>query len=123
MTISRSPDIFTQNGITVISLGPEYENLDEPGLEDLKDTVLDVARSAEPPLVVLDLSHTKFFGSAFIEILFRAWNRLKGRDGGRFCISGLTPYCKEVIEVTHLNELWKIFDTLDQANADLKSGE
>ena len=123
MTISRSPDISTQNGITVISLGPEYENLDEPGLEGLKDMVLDVARSADPPLVVLDLSHTKFFGSAFIEILFRTWNRLKGRDGGQFCISGLTPYCKEVIEVTHLNELWKIFDTLDEAVADLKSGE
>ena len=123
MTISRSPDIFTQNGITVISLGPEYENLDEPGLKGLKEMVLDVAHSADPPLVILDLSHTKFFGSAFIEILFRAWNHLKGRDGGQFCISGLTPYCKEVIEVTHLDELWKIFDTLNDAVAALKSGE
>ena len=123
MTISRSPDISTQNGITIISLGPEYENLDEPGLEGLKDMVLDVARSADPPLVILDLSHTKFFGSAFIEILFRTWNRLKGRDGGLLCISGLTPYCKEVIEVTHLNELWKIFDTLEEAVAALKSGK
>ena len=120
MAISRSPDISTQNGITVISLGPEYENLDEPGLEGLKDMVLEVAHSADPPLVILDLSHTKFFGSAFIEVLFRAWNRLKGRDGGQLCISGLTPYCKEVIEVTHLNELWKIFDTLDEAVAALK---
>ena len=123
MTISRSPDISTQNGITIISLGPEYENLDEPGLEGLKEMVLDVARTADPPLVILDLSHTKFFGSAFIEILFRAWNRLKARDGGQFCISGLTPYCKEVIEVTHLNELWKILDTLDEAVAALKSEE
>jgi anti-sigma B factor antagonist len=123
MTISRSPDISTQNGITIISLGPEYENLDEPGLEGLKDTVLDVARSANPPLVILDLSHTKFFGSAFIEILFRTWNRLKERDGGQLCISGLTPYCKEVIEVTHLNELWKIFDNLEEAVAALKREE
>jgi anti-anti-sigma factor len=91
--------------------------------EAAAELTADVARCADPPLVILDLSHTKYFGSAFIEILFRAWNRLKGRDGGRFCISGLTPYCKEVIEVTHLNELWKIFDTLDQAIADLKSGE
>jgi anti-anti-sigma factor len=123
MTTSRSPNISKQYGITIISLGSEYENLDEPGLEDLKEKVLDVARNADPPLVILDLSHTKFFGSAFIEVLFRTWNRLKGRDSGRFCISGLTPYCKEVIEVTHLDELWKIFDTLDEAIADLKSGD
>lgn len=122
MTVSRSPDISTKDGVTIISLGPEYESLDEPGLEGLKDTVLEVTRDADPPLVVLDLSHTKFFGSAFIEILFRAWNRLKGREGGVFCISGLTPYCLEVIEVTHLDQLWNIYDTLDEAVAAMKSG-
>jgi len=67
MTISRSPDISTQNGITVISLGPEYENLDEPGLEGLKETVLEVARTCDPPFVVLDLSHTKFFVRATVD--------------------------------------------------------
>jgi anti-anti-sigma regulatory factor len=64
---------------------------------------------------VLDLSHTKFFGSAFIEIMFRAWNRLGSRPGGSFAISGLTPYCSEVIATTHLDRLWPIFDTQDDA--------
>ena len=119
MPSSRAPEITKKNRVTVIALGPEYDSLDELGLDDLKDVMLDVSQTADPPLVVLDLSHTKFFGSAFIEILFRTWNRLNARDGGRFAISGLTEYCKEVIEVTHLNRLWEFFDTCDDAIAAL----
>ncbi len=119
MPSSRAPEITKQNLVTVIALGPEYDSLDEHGLDDLKDVMLDVSQTADPPLVVLDLSHTKFFGSAFIEILFRTWNRLNARDGGRFAICGLTEYCKEVIEVTHLDRLWEFFDTCDEAIAAL----
>jgi anti-anti-sigma factor len=108
MSSTRAPQIARQQGVTVISLGPEYENLDEPVLEELRDSMLDA-------LVVLDLSHTKFFGSAFIEVLFRTWNRLNSREGGRFCLCGLTPYCAEVIEVTHLDRLWRITSTRDEA--------
>jgi anti-anti-sigma factor len=61
--------------------------------------------------VVLDLSHTRFFGSAFIELLFRAYNRVNEREGGVFALSGLTEYCAEVIAVTHLDRLWKVYPT------------
>src|SRR5690606_33528135 len=105
MTETRAPDISQRSGITVISPGPAYENLDDQVLDELKTAILGTVDAADPPVVVLDLSHTRFFGSAFIEILFRAWNRLNTKPGGRFCISGLTSYCREVIEVTHLDRL------------------
>lgn len=115
MAEQRTPEIKQQNGVTIVALGPEYENLDEHRLEELRDSILEVACRADPPLLVIDLSHTKFFGSAFIEILFRAWNRVTAREEGRFCLSGLTPYCREVIEVTHLDRLWTVCDTRDEA--------
>jgi len=87
-------EITSQDDVTVIELGEEYENLDEAVLNDLRTLILKAVDEAEPPLVVLDLSHTKFFGSSFIELVFRAWNRLRDREGGKFVISGLTPYCK-----------------------------
>lgn len=107
--------VSREETVTVISLGPEYENLDDHLLDDLRDAILRATQDADPPLVVLDLSHTRFFGSAFIEILFRAWNRLNNVDGGRFVISGLTPYCREVIEVTQLDKLWEIYPTRNEA--------
>ncbi|MDA1015039.1 MAG: STAS domain-containing protein [Planctomycetota bacterium] len=112
---STSPVVTRHDDVTIIGLGPEYENLDEHLLDEVREAILAGTDLADPPLVVLDLSHTKFFGSAFIEILFRAWKRLNEREGGRFAISGLTPYCREVIEITHLDKLWDVYDTRDLA--------
>lgn len=116
-----SPRVYQQDDVTVIELGEEYENLDEAVLNDLRALILKAVDEAEPPLVVLDLSHTKFFGSSFIELVFRAWNRLQEREGGKFVISGLTPYCKEVIEITHLDQLWSLYDSVDEAIIGIKS--
>jgi anti-anti-sigma factor len=115
MPPSISPEIITESGVTVVALGAEYENLDEHTLDSIRDALLDVSRTADPPCVLLDLSHTKFFGSSFIEVLFRLWNRLQGREGGRFAISGLTPYCSEVLTITHLDTLWPTFGTRAEA--------
>lgn len=122
MTASNQPkEVVHDEGVTVIALGMEYENLDDAVLDDLRKFILDAVAAADPPLVVLDLSHTKFFGSAFIEVLFRAWNRIEKQGGGEFCLSGLTPYCAEVIDVTHLNRLWSIYDTREEAVQALKA--
>ncbi len=115
MPTRRVPEVTKQDGVTVINFGPDFENLDEPVLEEFREFVLEASDSADPPLLVVDLSHTKFFGSSFIELLFRVWNRLNSQDGGRFALSGLTPYGKEILEVTHLDQLWEIFETRDEA--------
>ena len=116
MTISSSSlEVSRRDDVTIIGLGPEYENLDEHLLDEVREAILAGTDQADPPLVVLDLSHTLFFCSAFIEILFRAWKRLNEREGGKFAISGLTPYCREIIEITHLDELWDVFDNRDLA--------
>lgn len=101
--------------VTCILLGPEFENLDEGLLDSIREELLETASSADPPQVVLDLRHTKFFGSSFIEVLFRIWNRLNALPSGGFAISGLTEYCREVLEVTHLDKLWGLYSTMDEA--------
>lgn len=121
MATKRSPNISQQDGVTIVALGVGYENLDENDLDDIKEVLLSVANTADPPLVVLDLAQTKFFGSAFIELLFRSWNRLNSRNGGRFAISGLTPYCQEVVEVTHLDRLWEVHKSSSDAVAALRA--
>lgn len=120
MVSSSNPDVEVQDGVTVISLGPEYENLDEHLLEQVSVAILKATSEADPPLVVLDLSHTQFFGSAFIEILFRAWNRVQSKTGGRFVISGLTSYCLDVIQITHLDQLWDVYTTRAEAIAAIR---
>ena len=121
MPADYPPEIVKEGQVTIVSLGPEYENLDEPRLDALTDVLLQVAETASPPVVLLDLSHTSFFGSAFIEVIFRMWNRLNHREGGKFCICGLSEYCTEVLEVTHLDQLWETYATREEAVRALNS--
>ena len=114
-----APTIVKNGDVTCICLGPEFENLDETLLDQIRDQVLDAAKNATPPLVAIDLQYTKFFGSSFIEVLFRIWNRLNGLPDGGFAIAGLTDYCREVLEITHLDKLWLMTATLDEAVAEL----
>ena len=115
-----APTIEKRDGVTCICLGSEFENLDEQILESIRALVLDTAAAADPPRVIIDMKYTRFFGSSFIEVLFRVWNRTNSVPGGRFAISGLSPYCLEVLEVTHLDKLWEIHGSLEEAVAALK---
>ena len=117
MSTERTLEISKHGDVTVITLGPDCENVDEECLEGLREPLLDAANSAEPPTVILDLAKTQFFGSSFIEVLFRIWNRINTQEG-KFGISGLSSYCREVLEVTHLDQLWGIFDSVEEAIAE-----
>jgi len=104
------PSITVEEGVTVVSLGVGFESIDEQALDKgLREALLSAAENANPPRVVLDLSHTTFFGSSFIEILFRMWNRLQAQPQGGFGLCGLTSYCQEVLKVAHLDSLWPVY--------------
>ncbi len=118
----KSPTITHEQGVTVISLGADYENLNESGLDALNSMLLRTAAEADPPHLVLDLSHLRYFGSGFIEALFRAWNVLNARPGGRLSLCGLTAYCREVVEITHLDQLWRVFETREEAVRFVREG-
>jgi anti-sigma B factor antagonist len=118
---NRSPDISKQDNVTIVTLGPEYENLDEMILGNLQSSLLATVDEATHPLLVLDLSNTQFFGSSFLEVLLQVHNRLTSKEGGRFAISGLTTYCAEVISITHLDRVWETFPTVEEAVDTLKS--
>lgn len=119
-----APQVTIENGVTVVVLGPGHESVDELLLDNgLRESLLKIGDAANPPRVVLDLSHTTFFGSSFIEILFRIWNRLQERPGGAFAISGLTPYCQEVLKIAHLDTLWRLFPDRAAAVRELSAGQ
>ena len=117
------PDVQQVRGVTVITLGPECENLDEHILDQVRDVLIDTATRSVPPRVVLNLSHVKFFGSSFIEVLFRIWNRLRARKGGEFALAGVAPYCADVLSITQMDTLWKAFPTPAAAVAGLAEDE
>ena len=111
-------DLSREQDVTVLTLGPSYESLDDDALEEMGGLVLTAASTCEPPRLVLDLSQTTFIGSMFIELLVRAWKRLSERNGA-LVLCGVQPFCAEVIRVTRLDTLWESYPTRGEAVAAL----
>ena len=104
-----------QNGVTIVRLGNGYDAIDEVNVEPIMELLLDVADTADPPKLVIDLSRITFFASSFLEALFRVWNRLNRRKG-RFALCGLTEYCAEVLHVSRLDTLWDLYADPESAS-------
>jgi anti-anti-sigma factor len=112
----QMPQIDKERGVTVVTYEPDRDRITEDRIPETLQSLLSAIEGPTPVLLV-DLSRVQFFGSSFIEVLFRAWNRIQQQPGGRFALCGLTPNCAEVIEVTNLDRLWEIFPTRDAALA------
>ena len=117
MSTSGPLSVVKKGDVTVVVFGSGQRHLDEVGLEAIGNQLIAIAENASPPRFVLDMTVTEFFGSSFIEILFRVWKKLNTQPNAKFAISGLQVYCREVLQVTHLDKLWPLYDTQAEAVA------
>ena len=115
MSIPGPLNVIKSGDVTIVVFGPQQRQLDEVGLDALSRQLVEIAESANPPVMILDMAITEFFGSSFIEILFRIWKKLNTKPNAKFAISGLQPYCREVLEITHLDRLWPMYATRQEA--------
>lgn len=113
-------EISTQDGVTVVRLGAEFDSLYESELVHLK-SVRDLADTADPPLMLLDLSNTKYFGSAFIGFLIGIANRLKERGEGRLGLCHLAPFARMALEKTKSDTVLGLYGDLDDALSALRA--
>ena len=106
--------ISKKDDVTVIALGSGYEYIDQDTISGLEAKLLELSRSVDPPLIVVDLSQTSFFASSFLALLVRVWQEIKPR-GGQLAVTGLTPHCAEVFEHKGFSRIWATFPSEDEA--------
>lgn len=114
-------DVAREDGITIAMFRQSFSQLDEMSIDIVNRRLGELVATLQPPTLILDMSQVEFFGSSFIESVFRAWKRLQGRPGAKFALCRLQPYCREVLEVTHLDQLWTLCGTREEAIAKLQS--
>lgn len=114
-------DVVVESGIECAVFRPSYARIDEPHIELANRRLTELATQSESGKLVIDLTHVNFFGSSFIEVMFRAYKRLQSKDRAKFALCGLNPGCREVLEITHLDTLWPIYATRAEAVAQLNS--
>ncbi len=115
MSASSPLKVIKHGEITVVVFGPAQRRLDEMGLEDIRRQLVEIADTAVPPWLILDLAATEFFGSSFIDVLFRVWKRVKAQPNGKFAIGGLHEYCREVLEITQVDRIFPLYASRDEA--------
>lgn len=105
-----------RNGVTVVRLDPDFVSVYEGELKELAG-ILDLTESVEPGRLVLDLSGTQYFGSAFIGFLIAVSSRMNARPGGRFGISAASGFARVAFASTKSDQLIELFDSVDEAVA------
>ena len=112
----QSIDISCENGVTVVTLGPEYESIFGAELGHFQE-VIDLADSVDPPLLVMDLRHSNYFGSGFLGILVQMAKQVKKRPGGQFGVCHVTGLCRDIIIGTRMEHYFDLFETREAAIA------
>lgn len=116
-------EVDVQDGVTFIKIGGSYGNFDEPAIEELRKELFVILDNAEQPLVCIDFSRSKYFGSAFMGVLFRIWKRAHAKDGGNFAMCSLTEEASSIIRAARLEQLWPVCDTRDEVIAAFREGD
>ncbi len=93
--------------------------MDAERIELLGRELFSLGQDEPNPRLVLDFSDVRFFSSAAINKLIVMEKRLRAR-GGRLGLCRLSPTVRDLFGFTHLDELFGIHETEEQALAALK---
>ena len=64
--------------------------------------------------VVLDFHKTDYYGSTALGFFVKLWKRIRDRDG-RMAFAGLSEHEREILTVTHLDGLWPVCSSREEA--------
>jgi anti-sigma B factor antagonist len=112
--------IINHAGVTIAEADSDYDSLAVGQLEELSTLLLDAAREADPPIILLDLSETQYIGSSFLGVVMRAWKRLRDRHG-RLAVCNVNDVCGDVLRASKLDTIWEVFADRATALEELES--
>lgn len=98
----------TQGKITLVRIGGR---LDSHGAMQAEPELQKIRASAT---VVLEMSGVDYLSSGGLRIFVALYKKLASQ-GGRLTLAALQPYCKEVLRVSGMKQLFAITDTLEEA--------
>ena len=108
-------DTESVKGITVVTF-LDRKILDEAAIQTLGDDLIALVEKDGRASLVLDFRIVEFMSSAIVSKLLILDRTLK-KKSGKLVLCNLTPEIKEVFVITHLDQLFDIEDSVDEALA------
>jgi anti-sigma B factor antagonist len=95
------------------------DNLDQSNCLELQSRVISLIAHGRRDIVI-NLAGARYVNSAGIGVLVFISNLLK-RYNRKLKLTALQPNVAAIIKTTHLDEMWEVYEDLDQAVASLGS--
>ena len=103
-----------RNGFLVIQLNARRATVDmAPELKERLFTEIDNGNFN----IIIDFSYVEFVDSSFLGALVAGLKQVKSKDG-EIKISGLHPHVRITFELTRLDHLFNIYQSIEQAMRD-----
>jgi anti-anti-sigma factor len=101
-------------GCTVVLVGGALDLATAPDLRALLQRVMDEGVS----MIVLDLADVRFVDSSALGAIVSVYKELH-RRGGRLCLAAVHPLVLRVFQLTSVDRLVSIYDSVEAAEDDL----
>ena len=115
--MSDVPDYFEiewHNNTVVVTPSSSIESLTWDLVERAADTIMEPLNSQQAPMVIVDLSNVRHFGSVFLAMLLRCHKFVK-RKNRELVLCGASDPSLELLRITALDTIWAIYDTRREA--------
>ena len=64
--------------------------------------------------LVIDFRNTDYYGSTALSFFVKLWKRVRA-NGGQMVFCNVSAHELEILELTHLNTLWSLCNSRDEA--------
>lgn len=111
--VTEVPDYFKiewHGNTVIVTPSSSVESLTWDLVERAADLIMEPLNDQQAPMVIVDLSHVRYFGSVFLALLLRCHKFVK-RKGGELVLCGASDLALELLRITALDTIWAIYDT------------
>ncbi len=102
----------------LLSLFPEISKANEFIIESVFNELHPVIVHSDVKAVIFDLSKIDYFNSLGLSLIVRIHKAVKGHNG-KVALAQPNANIKELLHVTSLDSIWKIFPSVDEAKISL----
>jgi len=103
-------DVKTEGDITIAVIVPRFDAYTASEVETvLKDLIAKGTKK-----VICDFSQTDYVASAGLRVLLSSAKNLQ-KCGGQILMISMKPYVREVFEVSGFTQIFKVFNSQDEA--------
>lgn len=114
-TDSISTSVEHHDGIVVLSVGGVVDLATAPALEEITDQLV----AEQPSALIIDITDVTFLASVGLKILAATHRDIT--PTGCFAVVAAGPATSRPIKLTHLDEIFTLHATLDDALAAVRS--